>query len=229
MKVSWDSQYGEVRMPGICAVTGQPATGTMPVTFRKQWTMFVPRGFARLIINSVNRPQLLQIPVCDAVRKSTNRYRLLTFSGLGFMVLMWIIAVAVKGMGGSLVALVGLVVGVAAGIYFAGKINVLKTDVDGSRLTMGAASDAFAQQFVALNPPGRIQLEGTPAPQQFQQPQAPYQSYPQPQYQQPQYQQPQYQQPQQVQYQQPPAPQQPYPANPQQSYGQQQQYDGRQS
>jgi len=178
MKVSWDSQFGDVRMPGVCAVTGQPATGTMPVTFRKQWTRFIPRGFARIIVNSVNRPQLWQIPVSDQARKTTNRYRLLSFSGIAFMVLMWIIAVAAKGIAGSLIALVGLVIGIAAGIYFSGKINVLKTDVDGTRLTMGAASDLFAQQFAAMNPPGRIQIEGIVSPQQVQQPPAPQQGYP---------------------------------------------------
>lgn len=181
MKVSWDSQYGSVRMPQICAVTGQQASGTMPVVFRNKWARFLPRGLATLVVNATNRPQMVQIPVTEQVRKTVMRYRLLTLAGLGVLVVFLLIAWLVKGNAGGAIAGIGLLLGLVVIFFFGLKTNVLKTDVNGSRLIMGAAAPEFAQQFAAMNPPGLVQLEGEAGAQPVQGYRAPQQPYGQPQ------------------------------------------------
>lgn len=158
MKVMWRRQdLGAIRMPSICAVTGQPAEAMAGVWFGKQWAMFLP-GVARSIVNLTNRPVMIKLPVSGPVQRSHNTNRKLSLLTLLAVVLAFVAAIALRGTAGSVIFLILLLGGFGWMIFVRTRMNIVRSDVDGDWLIMNQAAPQFAAALASSNPPGMVQV-----------------------------------------------------------------------
>lgn len=194
-KVTWPRQaLGQLQLPGVCAATGQPATTSVRFVFQSPWARYVP-GIAGLVLRLTNPAVRMNIPLSEAPAAKVKQMRMLSFGGLGLMLLGIILGVALANASGAaagalfwLFLIAGVALAIVGGTLAS---NVIGTGVDGQWIYMNKAHPAFIDAFVRINPPGMVQVpDGMPQqgyapqgqPQQvagYAQPPAYQQGYPQ--------------------------------------------------
>jgi hypothetical protein len=164
MKIAWHrTAVPHLQLPPVCAVTGAPAVGPVRIIFRKGWATFLP-AIGRLVVNATNQPVVMNIPVCAAVRSRIMTWRLVGLFGLLLgVVLAFVLAGVVGGSAGALLFFVLLVVALGSGVLAQLQADVVGSDVDGDWISMRHAHPAFVQAVLAVNPPGVVFVEQTPA------------------------------------------------------------------
>jgi hypothetical protein len=183
VSVSWHRQsISFLRMPPVCAATGRPATTSVQVVFRKQWTMYLP-GIGRIIANLTNRPVMITLPVTAEVERAVRSARMLAVAPmLAIFAAGFGLAALLDSLLGSLLLVLLIAAGAAWSLIFSTRANIFRTDVNGDWISMRRAAPAFVQALVTANPPGLVRtdpwtepvrLDPAPAAPQFlQQPPA---------------------------------------------------------
>lgn len=159
--VSWpETARGQLRLPAVCAASGQPATTSVRFVFRSRWARFAP-GVASLVLHYVS-PRV-DIPLAAVPAQRIRIGRVTRWAGAGFFVVAEVVGLAVQRLDDRIGAAIRLVGFAGLVMLIVGSVvarRVLVVSADSGWLSLENAHPAFVDALIRLNVPGMVQVPG---------------------------------------------------------------------